>query len=40
MGPKVEACADFAATGGMAAIGALGDAAEVLAGRAGTRFLP
>ena len=39
MGPKVEACADFAdATGGVAAIGALTDAAEILEGRAGTRI--
>lgn len=38
MGPKVEAGLRFAeATGGLAAIGALDDAAGVLAGRAGTR---
>lgn len=38
MGPKVEACADFAdATGGLAAIGALTDAEAILQGRAGTR---
>jgi carbamate kinase len=37
MGPKVEACVRFArATGRTAAIGALADAAAVLAGRAGT----
>ena len=36
MGPKVEACASFAETGGVAAIGALRDASAVLAGRAGT----
>jgi carbamate kinase len=40
MGPKVEACAAFASTGGTAAIGALRDASEVLAGRAGTRIVP
>lgn len=37
MGPKVEAAARFAATGGLAAIGALEDAGAILAGRAGTR---
>ncbi|GAA2361352.1 carbamate kinase [Dactylosporangium salmoneum] len=37
MGPKVEACQRFArASGHPAAIGALADAADVLAGRAGT----
>ena len=37
MGPKVEAACRFAAaTGGLAGIGCLGDAAELLAGRAGT----
>jgi carbamate kinase len=37
MGPKVEACIRFArATGRPAAIGALTDAAGILAGRAGT----
>jgi carbamate kinase len=37
MGPKVEAACEFArATGGTAAIGALGDAAAVLRGEAGT----
>ncbi|HUR13115.1 MAG TPA: carbamate kinase [Mycobacteriales bacterium] len=40
MGPKVEACAGFAETGGRAAIGALRDATAVLAGRAGTAFVP
>jgi carbamate kinase len=40
MGPKVEACADFVAAGGSAAIGALHQAADVLAGRAGTAVLP
>ncbi|MGE0744200.1 MAG: carbamate kinase [Rhodospirillales bacterium] len=40
MGPKVEACARFvAATGGVAAIGALDQATEVLAGRRGTMIL-
>ncbi len=37
MGPKIAACAQFArATGHPAAIGALGDAAAILAGQAGT----
>ena len=37
MGPKVEAACRFAErTGGMAAIGSLTEAADVLAGRAGT----
>jgi carbamate kinase len=37
MGPKVEAACDFAAaTGGVAGIGALGDAAAILRGEAGT----
>jgi carbamate kinase len=40
MGPKVEVCAGFAETGGVAAIGALRDASAVLAGRAGTTFVP
>jgi carbamate kinase len=40
MGPKVEACAAFAETGGRAAIGALRDAVAVLEGRAGTAFVP
>ena len=38
MAPKVEAAIRFAdRTGGVAAIGALGDAVEIVAGRAGTR---
>jgi carbamate kinase len=37
MGPKVEAgCGFVSATGGTAGIGALEDAADILAGRAGT----
>jgi carbamate kinase len=40
MGPKVQACVRFVSTGGRAAIGALDQAAEVLAGRAGTWFTP
>jgi carbamate kinase len=40
MGPKVEACVSFVQAGGRAAIGALSDAAAVLAGTAGTRFTP
>ncbi len=37
MGPKVEAVTDFvAATGGTAAVGALGDLSALVAGRAGT----
>lgn len=41
MGPKVEAAADFvAATGRNAAIGALDDAAAVLAGHCGTTVCP
>lgn len=41
MGPKVEACIRFVrATGHAAAIGALGDAAAVLAGAAGTTVVP
>jgi carbamate kinase len=40
MGPKVQAAAEFVRrTGGVAAIGALEDAAAVLAGRAGTRIV-
>ena len=40
MGPKVEAAAWFAgATGGRAAIGSLAEAADVLAGRAGTTIV-
>ncbi|HEX6388459.1 MAG TPA: carbamate kinase, partial [Solirubrobacteraceae bacterium] len=37
MRPKLEAARRFAATGGVAGIGALGDAAAILAGEAGTR---
>jgi carbamate kinase len=40
MGPKVEACVAFVGAGGRAAIGSLDQAAEVLAGRAGTWFVP
>ena len=40
MGPKVEACVAFVEAGGRAAIGALDQAADVLAGRAGTWFTP
>ena len=41
MGPKVQAACRFAeGTGGMAAIGSLGDAAEILRGRRGTRVHP
>jgi carbamate kinase len=41
MGPKVSACARFvAATGRPATIGALGDAAALLAGTAGTTITP
>jgi len=41
MGPKVDACVWFAQTSGHpAAIGALADAAEVLAGLAGTTITP
>jgi carbamate kinase len=40
MGPKVEACVSFVQSGGRAAIGALSQAAEVLAGRAGTHVVP
>jgi carbamate kinase len=37
MGPKVEACVRFVrASGQRAAVGALADAADILAGRAGT----
>jgi len=37
MGPKIEAACRFAAaTGGLAGIGCLGDATDLLAGRAGT----
>ncbi len=40
MGPKVEACVEFVRAGGRAAIGALSQAADVLAGRAGTAVVP
>jgi carbamate kinase len=41
MGPKVEACIRFVqASGQPAAIGALTDAADILAGRAGTTISP
>ena len=40
MGPKVEACVRFVETGGRAAIGSLSQAAAVLAGTAGTAFIP
>jgi carbamate kinase len=41
MGPKVEACIRFVLTSGQpAAIGALADAADILAGRAGTTIDP
>lgn len=41
MGPKAEACASFVqATGARAVIGALGQAADLVAGRAGTQVLP
>lgn len=40
MGPKVEACVSFVEAGGRAAIGALSQAADVLAGRAGTTVVP
>lgn len=41
MGPKVEACCDFvAAGGGRAVIGALAEAVDVVAGRAGTLVVP
>jgi carbamate kinase len=41
MGPKVQAACDFARrTGGMAGIGTLEDAVDILAHRAGTRVVP
>jgi len=41
MGPKVQAACDFVLrTGGMSGIGALGDAADILAHKAGTRVVP
>ncbi len=39
MGPKMAAAADFAETGGLAGIGRLGQAVDILEGRAGTRVL-
>lgn len=39
MGPKVEACCDFAEAGGRAVIGALDQAAAVVRGDAGTRIV-
>lgn len=40
MGPKVEACVQAVRDGRRAAIGALAEAADVLAGRAGTEVVP
>jgi carbamate kinase len=40
MGPKVEACADFAESGGVAIIAALSDAAAAVRGEAGTAVVP
>jgi carbamate kinase len=40
MGPKVEACADFAESGGVAVIAALSDATAAVRGEAGTAVLP
>ena len=41
MGPKAEAACEFVErTGGLAAIGALEEASDLLAGRTGTRVLP
>ncbi|MEQ8827072.1 MAG: carbamate kinase, partial [Parvibaculum sp.] len=41
MGPKIQAARDFAlATGNPAFIGALGQAADILSGRSGTRIDP
>ena len=40
MGPKVEACADFAEDGGTAVIAALSDAAAAVRGEAGTAVVP
>jgi carbamate kinase len=40
MGPKVEACIDFAAGGGTAVIAALSDAAAAVRGEAGTAVVP
>jgi carbamate kinase len=40
MGPKVQACADFAESGGRAVIGALTEALDVVFGTAGTVVVP
>ena len=40
MGPKVEACIEFASGGGTAVIGALADAAAAVRGEAGTAVVP
>lgn len=40
MGPKVEACAEFVEQGGRAVLGPLHRISEVLAGQAGTTFVP
>jgi carbamate kinase len=40
MGPKIEACADFAESGGRAVIGALTEALDVVFGTAGTAVVP
>src|SRR3954465_6369485 len=40
MGPKVEACADFAEGGGVAVISSLSDAAAAARGEAGTAVVP
>jgi carbamate kinase len=41
MGPKVQAACDFVIrSGGMAGIGALDDAADILSHKAGTRVVP
>jgi carbamate kinase len=40
MGPKVEACADFAEGGGVAVIASLSDAAAAARGEAGTAVVP
>lgn len=39
MGPKIKACASFAAAGGFSAIGRLSDALALLAGEAGTHII-
>jgi hypothetical protein len=40
MGPKVAACLRFAAEGGVAVIGSLAEAAQLVAGTSGTRIVP